>query len=652
MTRTRSPVSVASSRLPAFRATSITAVVLALAIPAQASLRNSADLAGLSLEELANIPVTSVSKRSEPLSSAPASIFVITERDIRRSGATSLPEALRLAPNLQVARVDSRNYAITARGFNNPFANKLLVLIDGRAVYTPLFSGVFWDAQDVVLEDIERIEVISGPGATMWGANAVNGVINVITRSAADTQGGLASVGASAHERSGVLRHGGTLDNGGHYRIYGKHADYDDVERADGTRVLTGWRRQKAGFRADWGDAADGIKLQGDLYDGRLHQQGTADIRISGANLLGQINRTLDDDSSVNLQAYWDYTERHQPGAFNEHLNTVDLEFRHAFDMGAAHHLMWGGGYRLAMDRVQNANAFAFLPESLDMHWANLFVQDEIALRDDLKLTAGLKLEDNSYTGVEALPTLRLAYQPSDQELLWGSASRSVRAPSRIDRDLYAPASPLIIGGVPRHIIAGGPEFDSEVAEVVEIGYRSQPSASLSYSLTAFHAFYDKLRTLERNPSGFDSIFGNLAKGKTRGIEMWGSWQASSAWRLSGGLVVQNIDTSLKPGSTDTSGTTGLAPNDPSHYWTLRASHDISENQELDLTIRRVGALHESGLPAYTTADVRYAWDIRPDLEMAIVGQNLLDSAHPEFGTAPGRVEFERSIFVKLTWRA
>jgi iron complex outermembrane receptor protein len=684
--------------LPARR--SIAMAALVLAAPAMALATDVQDIADFSLEELANIKVTSVSKRPESLSDAASSIFVITGNDIRRSGATSLPEALGLAPNLQVARVDARNYAVTARGFNNPFENKLLVLIDGRTVYSPLFSGVFWDAQDVVLEDVERIEVISGPGATLWGANAVNGVINIITKSAADTRGTLVSVGASKDEKTGAVRYGGTLANGGHYRVYGKYAANDDTQSAAGAAILTGWHRQQAGFRTDWGDTSQSFVLQGDGYDGRLHQQGTRDIRIGGANLLGRLNRTLGGGSSLTLQAYWDHTERDQPLAFKERLDTLDLQLQHAVRFAGAHSVVWGGGYRLAHDRVENGAAFGFLPGTLNLHWANLFAQDEIALRDNLRLTAGLKLEENNYTGLELLPTLRLAWKTQANALAWSSVSRSVRSPSRIDRDFYSPTVPRIVNGVPQFAIAGGPDFASEVANVFELGYRAQPTPALSYSATAFYsptvprivngvpqfaiaggpdfasevanvfelgyraqptpalsysatAFYsryDKLRTLEPNRNGPGSVFENLAEGRTRGIETWASWQASAYWRLSAGGVVQRVDTQPNPASKDLSAATGLATSDPSHYWLLRSSLDVGAGKELDVTVRQVGALSRPAVPAYTAVDLRFGWRINPGLELSLVGQNLFDPQHAEFGAAPGRSEYRRAVFAKLVW--
>jgi iron complex outermembrane recepter protein len=645
MPRSRFRLSPSRTLLAGCAATLLAAQGAAADVPLQ-----SRDMAELSLEELANIPVTSVSKRAEPLSDAAASIFVITGNDIRRSGAASLPEALRLAPNLQVARVDARNYAVTARGFSSPFENKLLVLIDGRTVYSPLFSGVFWDVQDVVLDDVERIEVISGPGATLWGANAVNGVINIITKPAAATQGVLLGATAGKDARDGAVRYGGTLGGDGHYRAYAKHAENDDTHTASGATVALGWHRDQAGFRTDWGDTARGLTVQGDVYDARLRQPGTRDIRVGGANLLGRVNRTFADGSAGTVQLYWDHTERDQPLAFHERLDTFDLQLQHAVHLGGNHHVVWGGGYRLGHDRVENGAAFGFLPGTLNLHWANLFAQDEIALREGLRLTAGLKLEDNNYTGVEVLPTLRLAWNPRPAALVWSSLSRAVRAPSRIDRDLYSPTTPRVVAGVPRYNVAGGPDFASETANVFELGYRAQPHAALSYSATLFFSRYDRLRTLEPNPHGPGSVFENLADGLTRGIEAWASWQVVEAWRLSGGGVVQRVGTSLQPGSHDLSGTTGLFTSDPNHYWSVRSSYDLGGGHEFDITLRHVGALPKPAVPAYTAVDARYGWRIGPGLDVSVIGQNLFDPGHAEFGAPATRSEYERALAVRLVW--
>jgi iron complex outermembrane recepter protein len=632
-----------------FPATVLAAALLAAPAAAAVVPAPDEDIAELSLEELANIQVTSVSRRSESLSDAAASIFVITGNDIRRAGATSLPEALRLAPNLQVARVDARNYAVTARGYASPFENKLLVLVDGRTVYSPLFSGVFWDVQDVVLDDVARIEVISGPGATLWGANAVNGVINIITKSSAATQGALLATTIGKDARDGAVRYGGRLAGDGHYRAYAKHAESDDTHTATGATSQTGWHRDQAGFRTDWGHSAQGLTVQGDVYDARLRQAGTPDIKVAGANLLGRVARTFADGSSATVQLYWDHTERDQPRAFRERLDTFDLQVQHAVRI-RGNHIVWGGGYRLGRDRVENGPAFGFLPGTLDLHWANLFAQDEIALRDDLRLTAGLKIEDNNYTGVEVLPTLRLAWNPRPASLVWTSLSRAVRAPSRIDRDFYSPIHPRVVNGVPQYAVAGGPGFESETARVFELGYRAQPSATLSYSTTLFFSRYDRLRTLEPNPSGPGSVFENQADGLTRGIEAWASWQAADAWRLSAGGVVQRVGTTLQPGSRDLTGTTGLFTSDPTHYWQVRSTYDVGAGQEFDVTLRHVGALPRPAVPAYTAVDARWGWRVRPGVELSVIGQNLFDPRHAEFGAPATRSEYERALAVRVVW--
>ncbi|MCS0659328.1 TonB-dependent receptor plug domain-containing protein [Massilia terrae] len=630
------PFSIRQLRRPA----AACALVL---LSAAAAADQVPDIDDLQLEDLANIKVTSLSRRPELLSDAPASVFVITGDEIRRAGATTLPEALRLAPNLQVAQNDARNYAITARGFNNVFENKLLVLVDGRVVYSPLFSGVFWDAQDVMLDDVERIEVISGAGGTMWGANAVNGVINVITKRADQTQGTLLSAAGSAKQQNGALRYGATAA-GGSYRLYAKTSHNDDLTRANGSPDDFGMRREQAGFRADWGSALEQSTLQGDAYRGWLHQAGTRDIRIGGANLLGRMMRQSAGGSELSLQAYWDYTERKQPGAFIEHLNTFDLQLQQARQLGI-HRLLWGAGYRHAYDRVQNDAAFAFLPGDLNMVWSNLFLQDEVALADTLKLTGGIKLEHNSYTGAETLPTVRLAWKPAAGKLAWAAVSRAVRAPSRIDHDFYSPTHPALVSGVPRYVIGGGPDFDSETAKDIELGYRAQAGA-LSYSATWFLSRYDKLRTGQVDPDGVIR-FHNGGNGRARGIEAWATWQALSNWRLSAGGTVQHIVTSYDPGVVDILSRSGLATSDPANHWLLRSSTDLGAGRELDLTLRHSGSLATPYVKAYTTMDLRYGLRLGRNLELSLVGQNLFDRKHPEFGAA---TEVERSFAAKLAW--
>ena len=617
-----------------------------LACAAHADSTPSDNFANLSLEELSNIQITSVSKKAQRLGDTAASVFVVRSDDIRRAGATTLPEALRLAPNLQVARVDARNYAVTARGFNNVFNNKLLVLIDGRTVYSPLFSGAFWDVQDVVLDDIERIEVISGPGATIWGANAVNGVINIITRSAADTQGGYATLGGDRDNRSGALRYGGRLAGGMAWRVYGKAIENDDTLTAGGVNTLTGWRRHQAGFRLD-GEALGGsVTLSGDAYHGSLHQATTRDIAVGGANLLGRIERELAPGSSLRVQAYVDHTERDQPNAFIEHLTTLDLEVQHTLMLTPSQQLVWGGEQRSAHDHLENGKGFGFLPAESTLSWTNLFAQDEVRLGDDLRLTAGLKVERNSYTGLEHLPYLSLAWQAAPKHMLWSSLARAVRVPSRIERDFYAPTS-----GKPVAVYGGSPNFISEVARVAQVGYRGDPAPHLSYALTVYYSRYDKVRTLEPTPGGTSLVaYMNKAEGRSRGVEMSGTWDVRRDWRLAAGMASQRLDIHTLPGSKDTSAP-ALANNDPSNWSMLRSSYDWSENIELDLTLRHVGALPKPVVPSYDALDVRLGWKLGRNIEASLLAQNLLAADHAEWGNPANRNVYGRTLYARVTWQ-
>jgi iron complex outermembrane receptor protein len=601
-------------------------------------------IADLSLEELGGLEVTSVSRRGEPLAAAPASIYVITAEAIRRSGASSLPEALRLAPNLQVARIDATQYAISARGFNNAIGNKLLVLVDGRTVYTPFFSGVFWDQQDVMLDDVERIEVISGPGATLWGANAVNGVINILTRSSADTVGTLVAGGAGDRERGLAVRHGVALGEHGHLRAYAKTARVKATENAAGTPLPDANERHQLGLRADWVFGADSLTLQGDAYRTQAEYRGVllgtelTPIAASGANLLARWTRRLDGGSELRVQAYVDHMEREDAMLYRPRVDLADLEVQHAVTAGR-HKIVWGGGYRHARDEIRPGLFFGFVPESRSLNWGNLFVQDEVALTESLGVTLGLKLEHNEFTGIETLPNLRLAWRPAANQLVWGALSRAVRAPARLDRDIRLPPNPP-------YIIAGGPDFVSEVADVLELGYRAQFSADWSGSATAFLSEWKRLRSGQTPPG---AQVQNMIDGQTYGLEAWGHWQVQSAWRISAGATLLKKDLHLRAGSTDPVGPSNLG-DDPSFQWSLRATFNPADRQEFDLGLRRVASLPNAGVPTYTALDARYAWRVRPDLELSLVGQNLFDSAHAEFGAAPGRSEIERSIGVWLRW--
>ena len=633
----------------------IAALAVLAAAPAAAQFTTaqlaSLDLRRMSLEELGDIEITSVSKRAEPLSDAPSSVFVITADDIRRSGAASLPEALRLAPNLHVAQAYAGGYAISARGFNSPSANKLLVLIDGRSVYTPLFSGVFWDVQDLMLEDVERIEVISGPGGTLWGVNAVNGVINVITRHAADTQGTLVAGGIGNRNAALSLRHGGTLGNGGHYRVYARQLNRAHSETSAGTTMDDAGHHTQVGFRADWSNDGDHFMLHGDAYRAGRGQPAPGSIEISGitlalrdvetagANLGARWERRLGGGASLALQAHLDHTERSNPPTFGEVLDLLDLQLQHTLQPAAGHTLVWGAQYRHSWDRVTNSAVVAFLPAHLRQRWASLFVQDEIALDPTLRLTLGARIERNDYTGREFLPNVRLAWKPRREHLLWAAASRTVRAPSRLDHDTYVP-------GAPPFLLDGGENVRSETADVIELGYRGQPARNLSLSVTAFHARYDHLRTQQIDP-GFTYLFyANGMRGSVSGVEMWGRWQVSPRWRLSGGYTRLHQSFRLEPWSNDAAAVPMLEGANPQQRWSLRSSHDLPDGAQLDLMLRHVSALSLPEVPGYWALDMRYGWRPTPRVELAVAGRNLLSAGHGEFTPAATRAHLQPGVFL------
>ena len=615
-----------------------------------------ADLADLSIEELANIEVTSVSKKPERLLEAAASVFVITAEDIRRSGAATLPEALRMAPNLQVAQVNGASYAITARGLNgggNSAPNKLLVLIDGRSVYTPLFSGVFWDVQDVMLEDIERIEVVSGPGGTLWGVNAVNGVINITTRSAHGTQGSLAVLRGANDGADLAFRQGGRTKDAS-WRVYGKAQGRSHTELAGGAAKDDAWHAGQVGFRADWERGADRFSLNGNANRGAFGQPAPGTIAVAGVNArLGTVDtrgvnltagwqHALDDGGSLAFQLYYDYTRREVPPTFTESLDIVDFEFQHTLPTIGAHSLAWGANARSSWDRVQGSAYVAFLPERLNQTWLSLFAQDELTLTPALRATLGARVERNPYTGAEFLPSARLSWSAAPGHSLWAAASRAVRGPSRIDADAYIP-------GRPPYVLAGSPGVRSEVAKVFELGYRGQPLPRLSYSATLFYNDYDHLRTQELLPSQTEVRFANLADGHALGLEMWGSFQATKAWRLSGGLTTMRERFYLMPGSND-AGAALRAGFDPSHSLQLRSAWSLDAARDLELAVRKVGALDVGPVPGYTAVDARFGWRLRPGLELSVAAVNL-NGSHPEYGGIATRSEVPRTVALKLVWQ-
>jgi iron complex outermembrane receptor protein len=603
----------------------------------------------LSVEELMEIDVTSVSKRSEPLSTAAAAVSVITGEDIRRSGVTSLPEALRLAVGLEVARVDGHTWAVSARGFNITTANKLQVLIDGRSIYTPLFSGVFWDVQDTLLADIDRIEVIRGPGAALWGANAVNGVINIITKSAAATQGG--RVVAAGGEREGAIagvRYGGTTAGGTAYRAYGRFSHYAPLVFANGASAHDPLQRTQGGFRVDGGGDGGAFTLQGDLYDGYYGDPTAGDGALGGGNLLGRWTRRTSERSDWRLQAYVDATHRSIPNLFSEERRTYDVDLQHHSLLGARHEVVWGLGYRLSDDRVVNSNLVAFLPPRPTETLVNAYAQDEIALaRQRAHLTVGTKLEHNDYTGFEVQPTVRLSYTPSARQTLWGAVSRAVRAPTRIDADVEFFAGPLTL-------IQGNRDFRSEVVVAYELGWRVQPATGLSLDVATYHNVYSRLRTQEPTPGapgGFPFVLANRGRAENDGVGLLANFQMAPWLRWTAGYTYLDERFRLEPGSHDPTGATAEG-DDPHHQLMLRASLDLPRRVELDAFLRHVGELPQPVVPAYTELDLRLGWQPVPGLELSLVGRNLLHAHHPEFGNpGPTRQEVPRSVFGRVAWR-
>jgi iron complex outermembrane recepter protein len=630
-----------------------------------------ASLKKLSLAELMDVEVTSVARRPEKLSSTASAIQVISGDDIQRSGASSIPEALRLADNLEVAERNSHDWHISARGFNTDLANKLLVMIDGRTVYTPLYSGVFWDLQDYLLEDIDRIEVISGPGGTLWGANAVNGVINIATKSAKDTQGAfIEAAGGDELRARTAVRYGGTFTAGVYYRVYGQYSDRDSGILANGSDATTGWHTGQGGFRIDSEtNPHRTLTLQGDMYhvSEDLVTGGTGNA--SGGNLLGRWSQAVSTDSDFRLQLYYDRTRLSvfkpanafaPAGALGDDLDTYDLDFQHHWRLGVRNQLVWGFGYRFTHDTVTNAPTVAFLPPRLDQHLYSGFLQDEIALDARTSVTFGTKLEHNDYTGFEVEPSCRLQRDLTETQMLWVAVSRAVRTPSRIDRDLQEPtrlAPPL-----PATILNGSPDFTSETVTAYESGYRAKIGGRTSASLALFYNDYDHIRSTSPGPSGppsfgFPLIFQNNLAGETHGLELSAVYTPIDWWRLHAGYTLLEENLHVKPGQVDFSHALNET-SDPQQQYSLRSSMDLPHQVAWDARLRWVDTLHDNNgpnpgtVPSYYELDVRVGWHPMERLELSIAGQNLLHNHHPEFGfPSPTREEIQRSVYGKMVWR-
>ena len=604
----------------------------ALAAPASAETLEQDELEQLSIEELANIQVRSASKRDEPLSSAPASLYVITGDDIVLSGVTSLPEALRLAPNLIVQQVDASDYTISARGFTGTeSANKMLVLIDGRTVYTPLASSVFWNLHSPMLEDIQQVEVISGPGGTLYGPNAVNGVINVTSRSALDTIGTLARGTAGAYERTAALRHGIAIGEGGALRVYGNWHDREDLPTRVPFEADDAYRGWQAGFRSDFASEADTVTFQGDVFRNRSDVvEGDGN---KGFNLLGRWSRAVSAITSFQLKAYYDDFKR-ETLLVDDSLQTMDAEAQLNTKAGA-HELVVGVGVRTTRDEfINDLNFFQLDPRSERLWTYNAFVQDNFSLTPDLSLIAGVKVERSSFTGWQVLPNVRLAWDPGPGTLLWAAVSRAVRTPSRIDRQLTAGT-----------FLAASTGFDSEKLWAVEAGYRGQPSRNLSLSVTGFVNFYDDLRTTEFTGDPFPIRLQNNAKGKSYGVEAWGHAQLTPWWRASLGGFLLEKDFEVKEGRTDLAALTSTG-SDPSWQLIASSDFDIAPRLHLTLNARAVDGLDLTPqIDSYAEAGGRLAYYLTDELELFVAGRNLLHKTHAENGDPDQSQLARRSIY-------
>jgi len=630
----------------------LSAVALLSAFPAFAQEAAAAPpaverLRGLSIEELANVQVTTVSRREESLARAPAAAYVITREEIIRSGARTLPEILRLAPNLFVAQTSANSWVITARGLSGnladqAFSNKLLVLIDGRTVYTPLFSGVYWDMQDVLPSDIDHVEVISGPGATLWGANAVDGIVNIITRRSDETQGLGVTAGAGDQQRFAAVRYGASLGDAATYRIYGRAYRADDTLTSTGADAQDRWHRVQGGFRLDWAPSErDEVTVHGDAFKG----SGVTSGSMSGGNLVFRWNHATKDGANLQVQAYVDRAQRGHDltGGLPLWVDTYDVDVQHEFALGARNDVVLGGGLRQAKYSLEADGGLAFVPAKGTLNLSSLFAQDTLTLTSSLRLILGVKLEDDPHAGWSALPSARLAWTPARSTLLWAAASRAIRAPTPFDRDVVE-----TVGG--QVFLTGNRNFQPETVDAYEVGARLNPTERLSVSASAYHNVYDDLRSIEVTPVTFIPIFwGNRIKGHTSGIEAWGSYQAMPWWRVSGGLNLLSESFEFKPGASRLLGLAQVG-DDPKAQAQLKSSMNLGPAVAWDAVLRYQSRLPDPRVPAYVELNMRLAWNITPTLQMAVIGDNLLHDRHQEF-PAPQADTVPRSVLAEVRAR-
>jgi iron complex outermembrane receptor protein len=633
----------------------------------------------LSLEQLGDVEVTTVSKQPQQLQRTPAAIFVITQEDIRRSGATNIPEALRMAPGVEVARIDADHWSVAIRGFAGQFSKSLLVLIDGRSVYTPLFDGVYWDVQNVMLEDIERIEVIRGPGGTIWGANAVNGVINIITKSSKETQGALAALGGgNVDQGTGAVRYGGSDGKDFSYRIYGTGSLRGPEFHADGD-PFDGFRMGQMGFRTDWkADDKNTLTVQGDIYgalSGESLQLATysppAEIvaedkaNASGGNLLARWQHTTGEGSDIQIQTYFDRTNR-QDLELGETRDTLDIDFVQHLRVHREQELTWGLGARVSPSNyIQIAPGVNFLPNKQTESIYSGFVQYELPIvRDKLMLTAGTKLEHNSFSGFDYQPSVRLLWAPTERHSFWTAVTRAVRTPSRIDDDVLFDIFVENTPTVPVYFeILGNPHQKAEQLIGYEAGYRTQVNRNLYLDFTGFYNSYRDLQNYgplalseASTPPPLRLLivvpYANGIQGSTMGGEVAPNWKVTHWWQVRGSYSFLHMGLEDKPGYTDTGGLlASYEGSSPKHVLGFQSLINLPKHFEFDQTFRYSSELSAQGVKGYSTADVRLGWRAGEGLDFSVVGQNLLQPYHYEFGGDPGPlVGIKRAVYAKMTW--
>ena len=625
----------------------------------------------MSLQQLINIQVTSVSKKETDLFTAPAAIYVITQEDIRRSGMTSIPELLRMVPGLDVAQIDANHWAISARGFNDQFATKLLVLIDGRTIYAPVTAGVLWNVQDVPLDNIDRIEVIRGPGAALWGANAVNGVINIITKSAKDTQGGLATVTyGMADQPSTTVQYGGQLATNLFYRAYVTYFNCDNFVDSTGKATADAWNAVQGGFRTDWEPTTENnFTLQGDFYyseAGETIDETTLTPPFAnrnnyvdynnGGNVLGRWTHNFSDTSQLNLQLYYDHSEGGIAPVIIKN-DTYDFDLQHRFALGTRQDIVWGTGYRFLAEDISSQDFFVTLTPSRDSDQLySTFVQDDITVvRDRLDLTLGSKFEHNDITGFEVEPNVRLAWTPTEKQTVWAAISRAVRTPSSLERDIlenrsYSP--PVLVE------VLGDPNNISEGVTAYELGYRIKPAERLSFDVATFYNVYDHLiETVQGTPS-FEPpagpvvvplTFQNNTRAETYGAEISSEWHVTDSWKLTASYTFLQGHLNPQPAYN----------NDPQNQFQIHSYLNLPHHVELDGAVFYVDQINpllgsaSTSMPSYVRMDFGVTWRPTKSLELGIFGQNLLDGNHAEFTNYKTTVltEIPRSIMGRITWR-